>query len=142
MSLLPKRLSGVTSISTALLPAEAQTATLIFYLVAKCTIAGGTMVIFQFGGELYPTEVRGLGIGLASHLGGVGLTIIPFVNYLGSQWLVLPILIMGVFSLVGGLVTLKLPETLDAKLPQTLSEGEEFGKDFSGWRHSIQQLSR
>lgn len=142
MSFQCKRLSGVTSISTALLPADAQTATLVFYLMAKCTIAGGTLIIFQFGGELYPTEVRGLGIGLAGHLGGVGLTIIPFVNYLGAQWLILPILIMGVFSLLGGLATLKLPETLNAKLPQTLSEGEEFGKDFAAWRHTIQELSR
>ena len=48
------------------------------------TIAGGTLIIFQFGGELYPTEVRGVGIGLASFLGGIALTIIPFINYLVS----------------------------------------------------------
>jgi hypothetical protein len=49
------------------------------------TIAGGTLIIFQFGGELYPTEVRGVGIGLASFLGGIALTIIPFINYLVSS---------------------------------------------------------
>lgn len=100
------------------------------------------MIIFQFGGELYPTEVRGIGIGLASFLGGVGLTVIPFINYLGSQWLVLPIVLMGTFSVVGGIVTLKLPETLGAKLPQTLEDGESFGKDFEGWMDSIQRISR
>ena len=36
---------------------------------------------------------------------------------------------MGVFSIVGGLVTLRLPETLNQKLPQTLEEGENFGQD-------------
>ena len=44
-------------------------ATLVLFLIAKATIAGGTMIIFQFGGELYPTEVRGVGIGAASFLG-------------------------------------------------------------------------
>ncbi|XP_045029246.1 carcinine transporter isoform X3 [Daphnia magna] len=135
-------LSGVAAISTALLPTDAEMLTLILYLIAKCTIAGGTMIIFQFGGELYPTEVRGVGIGLASFLGGIGLTLIPFINYLGKQWLVLPIVTMGAFSVAGGIVTLKLPETLGAKLPQTLEEGEDFGKDFKGWAHTIQQISR
>ncbi len=134
--------SGIASISTAVLPAESEIAALILFLLAKCTIAGGTMVIFQFGGELYPTEVRGIGIGLASFLGGVGLTIIPFVNFLGANWLVLPIVIMGVFSVVGGLVTLKLPETLNTKLPQTMVEGEEFGKDFAGWSHTFRHILR
>jgi hypothetical protein len=64
---------------------EAQTATLILFLISKMTIAGGTLIIFQFGGELYPTEVRGVGIGLASFLGGIALTIIPFINHLVSS---------------------------------------------------------
>jgi len=61
--------SGIAAISTALMPSEAEMMTLVLFLIAKCTIAGGTMVIFQFGGELYPTEVRGIGIGAASFLG-------------------------------------------------------------------------
>ena len=116
--------------------------TLVLFLIAKCSIAGGTMIIFQFGGELYPTEVRGIGIGLSSFLGGIGLTFIPFINYLGHQWLVLPIVTMGVFSIAGGVVTLKLPETLGVKLPQTLEEGEHFGKDFNGWTDTMQRISK
>nr|CAH0103622.1 unnamed protein product [Daphnia galeata] len=135
-------LSGVAAISTALVPTDAEMLTLALFLIAKCTIAGGTMIIFQFGGEMYPTVVRGVGIGLASFLGGIGLTLIPFINYLGTQWLVLPIVMMGSFSVAGGIVTLKLPETLGAKLPQTLEEGEDFGKDFEGWADTIQQISR
>lgn len=99
------------------------------------------MIIFQYGAELYPTEARGVGIALSSFLGSIGLTVIPFINYLGTQWLLLPIIIMGVLSVVGGVVTLRLPETFDAKLPQTMEEGEEFGKDFAGWKQTIQQIS-
>lgn len=134
--------SGLASISTAILPADAGISALILFLIAKSTIAGGTLIIFQYGGELFPTEIRGIGIGLASFLGGIGLSIIPFINYLGTQWLALPIVIMGAFSVVGGVVTLKLPETLGAKLPQTLEEGEQFGKDFNGWNDTVQHLSR
>ena len=44
---------------------------------------------------------------------------------------------MGVVSAVGGVVGLRLPETLYKKLPQTLEEGEQFGKDF-GLKQCIQ----
>lgn len=45
--------------------------------------------------------------------------------------LILPLIIMGVISVLGGLTGLRLPETLHYRLPQTVEEGEEFGKDFS-----------
>ena len=45
--------------------------------------------------------------------------------------LVLPLLIMGVVSCIGGVLTFRLPETLQQKLPNTLAEGEAFGQDFS-----------
>lgn len=38
---------------------------------------------------------------------------------------------MGLVSVVGGFTGLRLPETLHYPLPQTLEEGEEFGKDWS-----------
>ena len=47
--------------------------------------------------------------------------------------MVLPLMIMGGLMVVGGLFALVLPETLHQHLPQTLQEGESFGKDF-GWR--------
>lgn len=38
---------------------------------------------------------------------------------------------MGVISVLGGLAGLRLPETLHHPLPQTVEEGEQFGKDFT-----------
>lgn len=38
---------------------------------------------------------------------------------------------MGFVSMLGGITGLRLPETLHQRLPQTIEEGEEFGKDFS-----------
>jgi len=44
---------------------------------------------------------------------------------------VLPLVILGVVSVVGGLSGLRLPETLHHRLPQTVEDGEEFGKDWT-----------
>lgn len=49
---------------------------------------------------------------------------------------VLPLVIMGTISVFGGLIGLRLPETLHHRLPQTLEEGEEFGKNFA-WQDCI-----
>jgi hypothetical protein len=40
----------------------------------------------------------------------------------------LPLLVLGTLGVVGGLLALFLPETLDKELPQTLQDGENFGK--------------
>lgn len=58
--------------------------TLVLFLIAKSTISASFLIIYPFAGELYPTQLRGLGIGLSAYVGGLGLVIIPFVTYLVS----------------------------------------------------------
>ncbi|CAH1644866.1 unnamed protein product [Spodoptera littoralis] len=124
-------ISGIFCIVTVLLPSDARTETLILYLISKCFISASFLLIYPYAGELYPTELRGVGIGTSAYIGGLGLIIIPFINYLGSSNLVLPLVVMGAVSVIGGLSALRLPETLHTSLPQTAEEGEEFGKDWT-----------
>lgn len=56
---------------------------------------------------------------------------INFEVFQGSEMLILPLMIMGIISVIGGLSGLRLPETLHHRLPQTIEEGEEFGKEFN-----------
>lgn len=49
----------------------------------------------------------------------------------GTENLILPLIIMGVISVFGGMLGLRLPETLHHRLPQTLEDGEQFGKEFT-----------
>ncbi|XP_039764385.1 carcinine transporter [Pararge aegeria] len=124
-------ISGIFCIVTVLLPSDAETETLILYLISKCFISASFLIIYPYAGELYPTELRGIGIGTSAYIGGLGLIIIPFINYLGTSNLVLPLVLMGAVSVVGGITALRLPETLHCPLPQTAEEGEQFGKDWT-----------
>ncbi|KAL7740582.1 hypothetical protein ACLKA6_009468 [Drosophila palustris] len=127
---LSMMLGGVACIITVMLPDDAIDETLILYLISKALLSASFLIIYPFAGELYPTQVRGIGIGASSYIGGLGLIVIPFVTYLGKENLKLPLVIMGFVSVMGGMTGLRLPETLHHRLPQTIEEGEEFGKNW------------
>lgn len=63
---------------------DAVTETLVLYLISKCFISASFLIIYPYAGELYPTELRGVGIGTSAYIGGLGLIVIPFINYLVS----------------------------------------------------------
>jgi len=121
---------GVACVITVMLPDDAVDETLVLYLISKALLSASFLIIYPFAGELYPTQVRGIGIGASSYIGGLGLIVIPFVTYLGKDNLKLPLVIMGFVSMLGGMTGLRLPETLHHRLPQTIEEGEEFGKNW------------
>ncbi|XP_076241580.1 carcinine transporter isoform X1 [Calliopsis andreniformis] len=123
--------AGVSCIATVLLSSDAVVATLILFLLSKSAISASFLIIYPFAGELYPTQLRGVAIGFSAYISGLGLIIIPFITYLGKENLVLPLVILGVVSVIGGLSGLRLPETLHHRLPQTVEEGELFGKDWT-----------
>ncbi|XP_024882022.1 carcinine transporter isoform X2 [Temnothorax curvispinosus] len=123
--------AGVSCIATVLLSSDAVMETLILFLISKSAISASFLIIYPFAGELYPTQLRGVAIGFSAYISGLGLIIIPFVTYLGKENLVLPLVILGVISVIGGLSGLRLPETLHHRLPQTVEEGELFGKDWT-----------
>ena len=52
----------------------------------------------------------------------------------GEELLVLPLVVMGSLLMAGGACSLLLPETLNQHLPQSLEDGEKFGKEWS-WRN-------
>ncbi|XP_015177802.1 PREDICTED: organic cation transporter protein [Polistes dominula] len=123
--------AGVSCIATVLLSADAVVATLVLFLLSKSAISASFLIIYPFAGELYPTQLRGVAIGFSAYISGLGLIIIPFVTYLGKENLVLPLVIFGCVAVIGGLSGLRLPETLHHRLPQTVEEGELFGKDWT-----------
>lgn len=62
---------------------------------------------------------------MMARIGGI---LAPYINVLAEVWKPMPLVIFGVLSFVSGLLSLYLPETLNKKLPETIEEGERFGR--------------
>ena len=104
------------------------------------TVNGAYFICLQYGSEIFPTVIRGQGVALCEILGGVAIFLSPTVVYLARISPVLPLLILGLCSIIGALATFFLPETAGQQLPQTLSDGETFGLDQSRWDVVSKQL--
>lgn len=65
---------------------------------------------YQFTSELYPTKIRGTGLGLASSFGRFGGIIMPpFAAWLGNFGPLVPFSLFGFSALIAGVLTFTLP---------------------------------
>ncbi|XP_063089170.1 solute carrier family 22 member 1 isoform X2 [Cavia porcellus] len=77
--------------------------------------------------ELYPTFIRSLAVMVCSTLADLGGIVTPFLVYrLMEIWEALPLVLFGVLGLIAGGMTLLLPETKGAALPETIEDAENF----------------
>ncbi|KAL3277354.1 hypothetical protein HHI36_012704 [Cryptolaemus montrouzieri] len=85
--------------------------------------------VYIYSGELFPTLIRNIGVGTSSMCARIGSMAAPFIAGLApvSPWA--PTLIFGIVPLIGAVLCLKLPETLNCRLPDTIEEAEKYAKE-------------
>ncbi|XP_048582229.1 organic cation transporter protein isoform X2 [Nematostella vectensis] len=84
--------------------------------------------------ELYPTRIRNIALGAGSTSARIGAILAPYVAMtaqLPGLSLALPVTIFGVVALLNGMLSYWLPETLFAKMHQTIEETEA-AQDYYG----------
>lgn len=103
----------------------------IFLTVAAMTgkfcITAAYMSIYVFSAEIFPTEVRSIGVGSCSTAARLGSILAPMVLVMFNDiWEPLPLLLFGCLALTAAGLVLLLPETRGKVLTATIEEGEEF----------------
>uniref|UniRef100_A0A8C9RD68 Solute carrier family 22 member 6 n=1 Tax=Scleropages formosus TaxID=113540 RepID=A0A8C9RD68_SCLFO len=80
--------------------------------------------IYLYTAELYPTVVRQNGLGYVSCMGRLGVSMAPLVLLLEDVWRPLPQVIFCSVVITSSLMAWLLPETLNARLPETIEDIE------------------
>nr|XP_026483475.1 organic cation transporter protein-like [Vanessa tameamea] len=124
-------ISGIFSLLATAVPVGGPSASLA--ILGRFAVNISYNIGLQYAAELLPTVVRAQGVALIHIMGYVASILAPFVVYLANISQELPLLILGVLGIVGGVLCLLLPETMDTEMPQTLADGENFGKDQRFW---------
>lgn len=102
--------------------------------IGKMWSTGGYSVVYLFTPELFPTNLRNVGLGLCSTISKIGAMITPFVGTLAAHIPWAPGTIFSIMSFVVALTTLYLPETRGIDLPSTLGEVKVWYAENSGFR--------
>lgn len=121
-------LTGAACILIAFIPANPIWPRVLLGCVGMLGMSIAFPTVYIFAGELFPTVIRNIGVGASSMCARIGSMIAPFAAGLSVVQPWIPPLIFGIIPLLGALLCLRLPETLNCELPDTLEEAERFGK--------------
>ncbi|XP_068722341.1 organic cation transporter protein-like [Montipora capricornis] len=84
--------------------------------------------IYLYSTELYPTTVRNMALGVCSTFSRIGGIVVPFIVALGQlpdASVALPLVIIGIMTLIAGIMSLWLPETLLSNMSETVEDVEK-----------------
>lgn len=98
------------------------TAKVILTLIGMFGISASYCVIWLYVPEIYPTNLRNIGIGMLGISGAIGNMISPFsrVVVLYIPWL--PSTVFGAGSILSSLLIFTLPESRGQQMPTTMDE--------------------
>lgn len=120
-------LSGIFSLLATVAPMGLYSA--ILAIMGRFFVNISYNIGLQYAAELLPTVVRAQGVAFVHIMGYVASIVAPFIVYLANISPHIPLILLGLIGIFGGTLALFLPETLDQVLPQTLNDGEDFGRN-------------
>ncbi|XP_054426588.1 solute carrier family 22 member 20-like [Pteronotus mesoamericanus] len=88
--------------------------------LGKGCLASSFICVYLFTGELYPTEIRQMGMGFTSVSARLGGLVAPLVTVVGEFSTILPPVAFGATSILAGLAVCFLAETRNTPLVETI----------------------
>ncbi|XP_025152602.1 organic cation transporter protein isoform X2 [Harpegnathos saltator] len=122
---------GACCICAANIAASSEIASIItvtIVLIGKACVAGSFAVVYNYTAELFPTVVRNTALGIGSMCARLSGALTPMIFLLDSLNPKVPAVLFGLVALLAGFLALYLPETLNQPMPETIEDGENFGR--------------
>ena len=98
-------------------------------LIGKFGASACFAIVYVYTAELFPTVIRNTAIGACSTVARLGGMMAIMIGLLATYWTPAPMLIMGIVAVVAGTLALMLPETVGNKLPETMDDAINIGKN-------------
>lgn len=124
-------IGGICCISATTIPrdmAGGAATTVGIVLFGKACIAGSFAIIYNYTAELFPTVLRNTALGIGSMCARLSGALTPMIMLLDSFNPKVPATVFGFIALLAGFLALYLPETVNQPMPESLEDGENFGK--------------
>ena len=100
----------------------------LFFLIGKFGISAAFTTVYLYTGELFPTKIRSVCVGMSSMIGRFGSILCPYIVELGANVPWLPMSVFSGASIITGVLSLLLPETRNSALPRNIYEAENVDK--------------
>ncbi|XP_006634326.2 solute carrier family 22 member 13b [Lepisosteus oculatus] len=108
---------GIACLFILAVPEGMPVAVTVLAVLGKFGIASSFSISYVYTAELFPTVLRQNGVGLTSMSARAAGIVAPLVRLLEVYHKAIPLVIYGVGPLVGGVLCILLPETLNTELP-------------------------
>nr|CAB3266152.1 organic cation transporter protein-like [Phallusia mammillata] len=121
-------ISGISLLCMNLLPDDLSILRTVLFLIGKFGSSATFGCVYLYSSELYPTPLRGNGVGICSscaRLGGMASQLIFMLSQINNN---LPYIVFGGISALAGMLVIILPETKGSKLPETIEDTEKLYK--------------
>ena len=89
----------------------------------------GFKLVYLYTAELYPTEMRNTAVGTCSSIARIGGVLAILMQDLKKIWPPMTMVIFGTVSIIAALLAFKFPETRNDKLPESIEEALQLGKN-------------
>ncbi|CAK6449720.1 unnamed protein product [Pipistrellus nathusii] len=124
-------LAGLMVIANMFVPEGMQTLRTAQAALGKGCLASSFICVYLFTGELYPTEIRQMGMGFVSVNARLGGLAAPLVTAAGEFSAILPPVAFGATSILAGLAVCFLAETRNTPLVETIEVMERRAQGLS-----------
>ncbi|KAJ8921358.1 hypothetical protein NQ315_002973 [Exocentrus adspersus] len=122
-------LAGISCVAVGFIPEDYYWFKLSVFLIGKCCSTIAYTVLYVYTTEMFPTNSRHSTFSFCSMFGRFGSMTAPQVPLLARVSKMLPLIMFGMIACSSGAMALLFPETLHIKLPDTIEEAVNIGKN-------------
>lgn len=120
-------ISGLSCLFVLLVPEDLKGLITALALIGRFFGSASFSNVYLYSSELYPTTIRNMALGTCSTFSRIGGMVVPFIIALAQLpgvSVTLPLVILGILTIIAALMSLWLPETLLSNMFETVQEIE------------------